>query len=119
MSILHLLDHGATLWRPQVALGDLKQAVTTYVEVGTLRVGVRRRRAPLADPGPGLTPTGSRVVYAMPEVDVRNRDVFQLTSGPESGERLEVDDHNRPRGHHLEAECRLWAGRLPVDEVAS
>jgi hypothetical protein len=119
MSVRHLLDHTGTVWRIQRSLGALNAEVRTYVQVGQVPLGVRRRRAPQGNPGPGLTPTGTRVLYFEAGVDVRARDVVQLTAGPDAPERLEVDDLSSPRGHHIEAEGRLWAGVLPGDGGAS
>jgi hypothetical protein len=115
VSVRHLLDHTGTVWRIQRSLGALNAEVREYVAVGEYLVGVRRRRAPQGNPGPGLTPTGYRVLYFEAGVDVRARDVVQLTAGPDAPERLELDDLSSPRGHHIEAEGRLWAGRLPGD----
>lgn len=113
MSISHLLDHTATVWRRQRTTDAHGIVTTGYLLVGTHQVGVRRPRDPITDTGPGLAPAGERVIYADADEDIRALDVVSLVAGPDMGTTVEVDGQpTRPRGHHLEARCRIWHGVL-------
>lgn len=121
MGFSNLLDHTAKVWRPTESHGALRTVVQTFALVSTVRVAVNRPTragsgAMLADLGPGLKPTGQRILYATAGWDIQTRDVIELTAGPDSPGRFEVDEPpTRPRGHHLELRCRYWAGVLPGD----
>lgn len=116
-SILPLLDHTARLWRPLEGYGPLRERVDTLTETATFACAVNRPSARLGDVGPGLTNVGERFVYTETAVDLRPRDVLELTAGPDAGLRIEIDEEpTNVRGHHLEARARIWSGRLPSDE---
>lgn len=112
--ISHLLDHTATVWRATVTHGAVREEIRTLAQVGdTIRCAVRRPRALLGDAGKGLAPIGERVIYCDPEVDVAERDVIRLETGPDTGT-FEVDGPvTRPRGHHVELRCRHYVGAVP------
>lgn len=111
--ITHLLDHTGTIFRPTVTYGAVREEIRTLVEVGSVRCAVRRPRALLGDTGAGVGPIGERVIYMDPEVDVAERDVIRLDTGPDTGT-FEVDGPpTRPRGHHVELRCRHWVGEIP------
>jgi len=118
--IARLFDHTVTVWRPVRVLGPFRVREDVLTPIATFRVAVNRPTARLGDPGPGLTTTGERMVYAEPSRDLRPRDVLELTAGPESGLRVEIDETpTNVRGHHLEARARLWSGQLPTELPAA
>lgn len=117
MGIAHLLDHTANVWRPADTLGALRANVRGYGIVAyPVAVGVQRPSALLTDVGPGVAPSGSRVIYADTGMNVAARDVIELTAGPDAPGRWEVDEQpTSPRGHHIELRCRAFDGKLPGD----
>jgi hypothetical protein len=120
MSLEGLLDHTARIWRPVVSLGVVREEIRTFIPVALADCTVRRPSARVADAGGGLVSQGERVVYFEPEVILEPRDIIELTSGPDSPGLFEVDAPvTRPRGHHIEATCRLWLGKLPPLEEGS
>jgi hypothetical protein len=110
----HLLDHRVQVWRRTTTLGDLREEIRAWAKVcQPIRCAVNRPSASLSDAGAGLAPEGLRRVYANPDEDVEPRDVLQFVTGPDAPGTFEVDAPvTRPRGHHLEATCRLWKGKL-------
>lgn len=116
--IERLFDHVARQWRPTQVLGALREQVDTLAVVGSFPCAINRPSARLGDPGPGLTTIGERNVYTTTDVDLRPRDVLEITSGPETGRRIEIDEEpTNVRGHHKEARARIWAGELPDEEI--
>jgi hypothetical protein len=109
------LDHQATIYRATITKGRSGEEIRTLVAVATeVPISVRRPSARIGNRGPGLGAIGERVIYTESDVDLAERDVVQLTSGPDAGALVEIDSPpTRPRGHHLEATGRLWAGKLP------
>ena len=117
MGYRNLLDHTVTIFRPGDGVGALRTQVRNYAAIGTaIAAGVRRPGAAMQDIGPGLGTTGSRTIYLMPDVVVAARDVIRLDTGPEAGQRWEVDQPPMNlRGHHIEVRCRHFDGKLPGD----
>lgn len=114
MGIRHLLNHVAEVWRPTEGVGALRAVERSWVKVSTMRAAVRRPTTLLADQGPGLSPAGERIIYAVPGWDIRPRDVVKITDGPDAPGLWEVDaPPTRPRGHHMEIRCRAFSGVLP------
>lgn len=117
MSIAHLLDHTATVYRPADTLGALRTNIRGYAAVASgVEMGVRRPAALYAEIGPGVGPLGQRIIYADVGLDVAARDVIDLITGPDAPGRWEVDEQpTSPRGHHIELRCRAFTGKLPGD----
>jgi hypothetical protein len=107
------LDHTATIWRRTTTLGALREEVRSWVQVGSsVKCGVRRPTARIGDAGSGLAAIGERVIYLDIGVDVAERDVVRLDSGPDTG-MFEVDGPvTSPRGHHIELRTRHFTGVL-------
>ena len=119
-TIVRLADHQVRLWRPVTSassrIGMDRRTLELVADGEPCKVN--RDTSPTADAGPGLSPIGRRRLYLPPELDVRERDVVELVTGPDAPQTWEVDElPARPRGHHLQADCILWRGTLP--EVAS
>lgn len=116
--IARLFDHTARHWRPVKALGTLREELTTWQDVGEFACAVNRPTARLGNPGPGLTTIGERILYTEVTVDLRPRDVIELTAGPETGRLLEVDEEpTNVRDHHLEARTRIFSGTIGADDA--
>lgn len=114
-TIDHLLDHTVRHWRRNDQRGDFRERVPNLVEVAIIPAACRRPRAPLGDPGAGLTPIGERIWYTRPDAGLRPTDILEVLTGPTpAGECWEVDEPvPNLRTHHLEARCRFWSGQLP------
>jgi hypothetical protein len=113
MGVKHLLNHTADVYRRTETTGAMRSVTVSYAKVSSVRVAVNRPAALLGDAGPGLTPTGDRVMYSIPGWDIRPLDVIVLTSGPDAPGQWEVDGPpTRPRGHHLEIRCRAFVGSI-------
>lgn len=118
--IARLFDHTARLWRLAEVLGPLREREDVLQPVTSFRCAVDRPGARLGDPGPGLITVGERYVYVETSVDLRARDVLELTDGPDVGQLLEIDETpTNVRNHHKEATARIYNGQLPDDEGAS
>lgn len=118
MALRNLFDTEVAIWRQVKTVGSLREEVRTWVRVldppGVFNCCVNRPNAPVGDIGPGVEPIGTRRIYMLPSTDVQTRDVVELVRGPDAGALLEVDEPpTRPRGHHVQLDCRLWNGRLP------
>lgn len=117
MSLADLFDTTIRVWRPTVRVGTMREEKRTYAPTAELptapNAAVNRPQAPLANPGPGLAPVGSRRLYMAAGADVRPRDVLELADGPDAVAFLEVDAApTAPRGHHVQLDCRVWNGIL-------
>jgi hypothetical protein len=114
MSFASLLDHQARVWRLDETLGDHRETVHDRAPVyDSVPCTLKRMRAVLSDAGPGLVPSGERTVYFLPAVTLEQRDVVELISGPDAPATLEVESSSKPRGHHVEARCTEFHGKLP------
>lgn len=118
MSLRGLFDTEVAIWRATTSKGALREEVRTYARVldppGIPNACVNRPNAPVADVGPGIEPVGTRRIYMLPSTNVQTRDIVEIVAGPDAGAVLEVDEPpTRPRGHHVQLDCRLWNGRLP------
>jgi len=73
----------------------------------------------LAQPGPGEQQVRMRRWFVDKALQVRERDVLVVTSGPESGVRLRVHSAvpvTHFRGvHHMEVVCEAWHGDLATE----
>jgi len=114
--IARLFDSTARLWRPSPGLGPLRERVDQLLEVETFACAVNRPSARIGMSPPGLRNVGERMIYTETTVRLRPLDVIELTSGPEAGLRLEVDEvPTNVRDHHMEQRARIWVGELPTD----
>jgi hypothetical protein len=73
----------------------------------------------LTDKGPGEMQGGKRRWFLDKALDVRERDILSVTSGPEAGQTLEVESVAKPanprRHHHTEVIVDTWTGSLTDD----
>jgi hypothetical protein len=113
--IERLQDHTVRVWRPVTVPDAIGADQRTYAPVGEPEPAkVNRNVAPTGDAGPGFAAIGRRRLYMKPGVDVEERDVLELVTGPDAPQTLEVDEPpTRPRGHHCQVDCILWRGQLP------
>lgn len=112
--IARLFDHTATVYRLAKVVGPLRERDDVLQPLTVIRCAVDRPGARLGNPGPGLTNIGERMVYVETSVDLQERDVLELTDGPDAGQVLEIDEApTNVRGHHKEAGARIYAGALP------
>lgn len=74
----------------------------------------------LENRGPGEQQGSPRRWFLDAEMDVRDRDVLLVETGPNAGLKLRVAGvlkaTNGPQVHHLEANVEVWDGRLGEDE---
>ena len=116
---LFLLDHRCRVWRLTETLGDYRETVTAREEVYSgVPCFFRRRDTVLANQEPGVRPFGDRMVYTRTDYVFRDRDVLEITSGPEVDASsdallLEVESVAVPRGHHVELRCVEYEGTVP------
>lgn len=116
MSIGHLLDHTARVWRPVESLGSRRETVRTYVvHIEAIAAACTRKRGMISQslPSGGTVVVGNRMLYTDIPADIRERDIVELLSGSYAPARLEIESVSRPRDHHLEATATQWHGQLP------
>lgn len=115
-NIDRLFDQTLRVWRPTIEKSDLAVEEREYHVVSSLGAAVNRATDPEADVGAGLANVGRRRFYLRPDVDVRPRDVLEITVGSEAGGKWEVDQPpSRPRSHHTQVDCIAWHGNLPEE----
>ena len=120
MTISHLFDHTAVIWRKVETENDAGVTHKAFVMAyGPLGLKVNRKAAMVANSGPGIIDAGQRVFYFEVGPIVLKRDLVELVTGPDappsSGARaiLEVENVTIPRGHHLEVRCSEYHGPEP------
>jgi hypothetical protein len=111
-----LFDHTVRIWRP-IASSDNRLGVETRdysVAIPTAGCALNRNVSPVQDQGPGMEPTGRRRFYMRPDLDIRERDLVQIMTGPDAVQTWEVDQPpTRPRDHHTQVDAIAWNGVLP------
>ena len=120
MTISHLFDHTAVIWRKVETLNASGVTVKTFLMAyGPLGLKANRKAAMVVNSGPGIIDAGQRVFYFEVGPIILKRDLVELVTGPDappsSGERaiLEVENVTIPRGHHLEVRCSEYHGLEP------
>lgn len=123
MSLAALFDHYAEVWRPVETTGPAREIVVSFdlVEPATRNCAVvppvgKERGVRTVDIGPGETTRGQTTFLMARDLDVQERDVIRLVSGPEATSTWRVGATARPRGHHVEAMVEPWVGILPEEE---
>jgi hypothetical protein len=77
-----------------------------------LWVDIQRDRSALVDRGPGDQASVAAKGYAHYGVDVRARDVLDVTDGPEAGTKWRVLAAFHPRARHTELTLEAFTGSL-------
>lgn len=113
-SIAGLFDSTIQVWRPTSTADDIAAEQRSYAPVG-LPVGavINRSRTPTAADSGGMAPVGIIRWYGLPHIDIKDRDVCQVLTGPDAGRFWEVNElPTHPRGHHTQVDCVEWHGTL-------
>ena len=114
MTISHLFDHEAVVWRKAETLNASGVTHKDFsLLYGPLGCKANRKAAVVANAGPGIVDAGQRVFYLEVGPVILKRDLFELTSGPDAPAILEVENVTIPRGHHIEVRCSEYHGPLP------
>lgn len=118
----HLFDHRVRVWRDtptRDAYGDTVEgfaAVTAEPSSNNARPD-QAWSGTLQDTGAGEQQGAKRRWYLAASLDVAERDVLQVTSGPEAPATLRVVSVTKPTApqivHHLEVNVEAWEGELP------
>lgn len=112
-------DHTVRVYRATTTEDALGDEVEAWAAQGT--VPKYRNARPdqtwagtLQDRGPGEEQAGKRVWYLKAGLDVGERDVLNVTAGPESPVQLRVLSVTKPTAplavHHLEANVEVFEG---------
>lgn len=121
MSIERLFDSRAEVWRPDETVGVAREVVIELEQVDDPTRGSNCTfevpKMQLVDIGPGETTRGRVLLYMHRRLDVVERDVLRVISGPQAPSRWRVASVARPRDHHVEAMVEPWVGKFP-DEAA-
>lgn len=126
MSIERLFNHSVRVYRlPDVieARGTLGSTskVPEPVTSATTRKNARPDQSAdlsgaLVNLGPGEQLGSKRRWFLSRDLDVRERDVLSVTSGPESGLKLSIESVVKPTNpqivHHIEVIASVWKGTL-------
>jgi len=121
MSIAHLLDHKAAVWRRSEATQDEFGAVVpdyalAYNNLACASDGMATVLSPTSQ---GTQPSGGRTLYFDIGPELQRRDLIEVYEGPTAPFVVEVRSFDPFRGHHLEVEGDEWNGKLPSIEDAS
>jgi hypothetical protein len=124
VSINRLWNHSVRLYRlPAIpeSRGTLGSTSKSPVPVTALTTQFNARPhqdwgGDLTDRGPGEQQGTKRRWFLEKSIDVRERDILSVTSGPETGLRLSVESIAKPgrvQGvHHIEVMGSVWKGVL-------
>ncbi len=118
--IAHLCNHRAELWRATATVDSLGDRIETWVpQVVPDGMNCRPNQAwsgSLQDRGPGEQQRALRQWFLLCGFDVRERDVLEITCGPEEGVLLRVESvtptTDPRRVHHIEVNVEVWHGSL-------
>ena len=128
MSINHLCDHRAIVYRttPDLnELGDLEDVWTALPAPAGLNArATLTESGSLTDNGPGEIQAAMQRWYLVTGFDVAERDVLSVVSGPRAPLLLRVEKvipATHPlQLHHIEIDVSVWSGSVdPVPEVSS
>lgn len=119
-SVAGMFDSTIRIWRPTVTRGQAGIDNQQYTPLLIVGAAINRSRTPQAPQDGGLARSGIIRWYGLPTIDVRERDVVEVVTGPDAGRTWEVNEQpTRPRGHHTEVDCVEWNGILPDLESTS
>lgn len=119
LSIGHLLDHVANVYRLTESIGGTYREVQqSYAVVySALPCTFQRRDTVVSADGPGERAVGDRRIYFDVEEPAgplfEDRDVIEIVSGPtgfRGPQLLEVESIAVPRGHHIEIRATEFKG---------
>lgn len=127
MTIRRLFTHQAVVWRP--AAVDRTALQDTVERWEPLPAPAGRNARPdlaffgrLQDFGPGEQQATFRRWFLARDFDVRERDVIQVTAGPQAPVLLRVLGVTAATGlramHHWECNVDVWHGQLTPDDSA-
>lgn len=111
----NLVDHRADAFRSSGSVGTHGQSTAGLTpgpagfDCSVLVDGERVARA-----GPGeLTMGAYRVTCPDPSLDIQERDILHVHTGPEAPLTVQVESRSAPRGRFLALRCATWKGKLP------
>lgn len=114
MTVAALMDHTATSYRGTEATGTYGEVTSAWAaQEAAFPCTVQVDSERVNEVGPGEMTAGVYRLYAAdPTLDIAERDVIDILTGPEAGIKVKVVQVGRPRSHHLEARCETWEGEL-------
>lgn len=116
MPITSLLDHTARIWRRTETKDDFGGMVPSYsVSSEGVPCANDGQSSVLAPGGPGIVVSGDRWLFFDSGVDVQERDLVELVTGPTAPDWLEVESHDHFRGHHTEVRVSEFQGTPPEE----
>lgn len=121
MSINRLFDHRVRVWRDTPTRDAYNDVVQSLALLSTPASNNARPdqgwAGTLQDTGAGEQQGTKRRWYLDKSVDVAERDVLEVTAGPEAPATLRVVSVTKPTAprvvHHLEVNVEAWGGTLP------
>ena len=129
MSFLALCNHRGVIHRPpgpdeapRDELQDVQETFTALPAPPGLNCRPNQNwSGVLQDHGPGEQQAAHRQWFLVAEFDARERDVLEVTEGPEAPLLLRIVSVSKPAAplvtHHLEVNVEIWAG--PLDREAA
>lgn len=115
-SISGWFDSTIRIWRPTTGTSGPGIESRTYAVVATVGAVINRSRTPNTPGDAGLQRSGIIRWYGLPTIDVQERDVAEVVTGPDAGARWEVNEKpTHPRNHHTQVDCVEFNGVLPAE----
>lgn len=112
-SIAGWFDSEIRVWRADTSKDALAVEDRLLVPLATVGAAINRSNTASATQAGGTAIVGTLRWYGLPTIDVRERDVCEIISGPDAGTTWEVDALPvRPRNHHTQVDCVEWHGTL-------
>jgi len=119
-SITGWFDSTIRIWRPSVTRSGPGIDTRNLSPIAVVGAVINRSRTPEAPQDGGLARSGIIRWYGKANIDIQQRDVVQVLTGPDAGRTWEVNEQPvRPRGHHTQVDCVEWNGVLPAIEETS
>lgn len=104
--------HTLQFWRYAESVGPYGNVQRTWTTFGDPVPGdVQHRSIAQVDPGPGVTSQGAWKVYTAP-IAAEPQMVVQVISGPNSGQKLMIEDAYNVRNRVSQFTCSSWKGDL-------
>lgn len=113
-SVSGMFDSTIRVWRPTTTTSGPAIEKREYAIVGVFGAAINRSRTPQSPQDGGLARSGIIRWYGLPTIDVQERDLCDVLTGPDAGAMWEINERpTRPRDHHTQVDCVEFNGVRP------
>jgi hypothetical protein len=113
-TIKHWQDATIRIWRANIVRDDLGTELRDYFVVNTYPAAINRSNMAVVPSDGGLASKGKVRWYGDYGIDVQQRDICEVMTGPETGNTWEVNQSpSHPQSSHTQVDCIEYHGGLP------